>query len=260
MDKSQRKKLKIVLWAFAIISIPAGFFIYSAFLLDKAYEAYEKAVIFDKNEDIEIALERIESAEQFAFYDKNLVNIKVQLLYSKKEFRKALNAIKKKDAFIYKGLLYEHLNRSDSASICYEMAIPELKKQLKKNKKNNKNTHIAYEIERQIALFYTFLDKSKSAKEYLTEIPEEYNPELRELILHYDFYIENYVSGGYKDYLEGETLLFGIDSISDMNIDSLFIANRFYYDSYSGSKTKQEYEIRRIFKHKAIEIGMNRIN
>lgn len=256
MEKSVRKKLRFVLWAFIIISIPSGYYIYSAMLLDKAYKAWEVAAISDNDEDIESALNRIEKAEPFAFFDKNLVNIKVQLLYRKKEYRKALKAIEKKDVLIYKGLLYEHLNRSDSAAICYEKAIPELKRQWKKN---NENAHLANEIERQIALFYTFLNQSESAKEYLTEIPEDYNPEFRELLLHYDYYIENYVSGGYKDYLEGETLLFGTDSILNMNIDSLFTVNRFYYDNYSGSGNKHEYEIKRIFEQKAIEIGMNRL-
>jgi tetratricopeptide (TPR) repeat protein len=256
MDKTVKKKLKIVLWAFIIISIPVGFFIYSALLIDKAYKAFEEAIFSDKNKDIELALKRIDNAESFAFFDNNLVNKKVQLLYRKKEYRKALNAVKRKDAYIYKGLLYEHLNRSDSAAILYEKVIPELKK---KWKKNRGNAYLAYEIERQIALFYTFLNQSESAKEYLNEIPKEYDPELRELLLHYDYYIENYISGGYKDYIEGETLLFGIDSISDMNMDSLFAANRFYFDSHSYSGNKHKYEIKKIFEQKAIGIGMNRI-
>jgi len=257
MDKSVKKKLKIVLWAFLIISIPTGFFIYSAVLLDSAYEAYEKTVFSDDNEKIDFALKEIIKAEPFAFYDKNLTNIKVQLLYGKKEYRKALNAVERKDAYIYKALLYEHLNRKDSALIFYKKAIPKLKKQWKKNKGN---LHLAYEIERQIALFYTFLNQSETAKEYLPLVPEDYNSELKEMILHYDYYIENYVSGGYKDYLEGETLFFGTDSISNMNMDSLFTVNRFYYDSYSGNGKKHKYEIKKIFEQKANKIGMNRID
>ncbi len=142
--------------------------------MDNAYKAYEEAIITDDNEKIEFAIKEIIKAEPYAFYNKNLVNIKVQLLYRKKEYRKALNAIERKEAFIYKALLYEHLNRSDSASIFYKKAIPELKKQLRKNK----DAQFAYEIERQIALFYTFLNQDESAKEYLTEIPKDYDPDI----------------------------------------------------------------------------------
>lgn len=257
MDKSLKKKLKIILWALVIISIPAGFFIYSAFLLDKAYEAYEVTSYSDKIEDIELALKRIDDAEPFAFYDKNLANIKFKLLYSNKEYRKALNALRNKEAIIQKALLYEQLGRSDSALIYYEKAIPKLKRQLKKNKKDVYRT---YEIERQIALYYTFLNQTESASDYLSELPADFNPEYKEMILHYDYYIENYVSGGYKDYWEGETIMFGIDSILNMNIDSLITANRFYYNSYSSSGNKYEYEIKKIFEGKAIEIGMNRLD
>jgi len=256
MDKSTRKKIRIVLIAFFIISIPAGYYIYTAILLDKAYKAYERAIIMDEDDEIELALTIINKIEPFAFYDQNLTNIKVQLLYRQKEYRKALNAVGKIDAYIYKALLYEHLNRSDSAFLLYEKVIPKLKRQQKKNKKN---IHLAYEIERQIALFYTFLNQNESANEFLSKIPEDYNPELREMLHHYDYYIENYVSGGYKDYLEGETVLFGIDSIPKVNVDSLFEANRFYYDSYSSSSKKYEYEIKKIFEQKAINVGMNRI-
>ncbi|MBS2213996.1 hypothetical protein KEM09_21485 [Carboxylicivirga mesophila] len=256
MEKSVIKKLRIVLWAFIIISIPAGYYIYSASLLDKAYKAWEVASISDKDEDIEFALNKIEEAEPFAIFDKNLVNIKVQLLYRKKEYRKVLEAIEEKNLLIYKGLLYEHLDRSDSAAICYEKAIPMLKNQQKKIKKD---VHFANEIGRQIALCYTFLSQTDSANKYLTKIPEDYDPELKEWLLQYDYYIENYVSGGYKDYLEGETLLFGTDSISNMNIDSLFTANRFYFDNHSSRGNKHEYEIKKIFEQKAISIGMNRI-
>lgn len=257
MDRLTRKKLRIVLISFFILSIPIGYFAYASKLCDEAYDIYEKSIISEKNEDIELALQKIRKAKSYAFYNKNLLNIEVQLLYQQKEYRKALKVIENKDFYTYKALLYEHLNISDSALICYEKSIPILKELVRKKK--NEITRV-YEIERQIALFYTFLNQKENAIKFLKEIPHDYDPTFKEILLHYDYYIENYNSGGYMDFMEGETVKFGTDSIPEnINIDSLINANRFFAEGSMQTKDQREYEIKKIFEQKAIKIGMNKI-
>lgn len=257
MDNTTKRKLKIVVYAFIFISVPFAFFTYTSILRDQAHLAYEKAILSDDTDKVDIALEKIIKAEKLSLFDGKLVNIKAQLLYQKKEYRKALKAIEKKEVYIYQALLYEHLGKIDSAKLCYERAIPELERQLKKQK----DVNLAYQLERQIALFYTFLGQIDKAKNLLPQIPENYNPDLKELLLNHDFYIENYISGGYKDFLEGETIRFTADSIPEnIDIDSLMLSNRFYANSSSSSGDKREFEIKKIFEQKAIEIGLKKIN
>ncbi len=257
MEKSIQKKLKIVLILFLILSIPLAFIVISSFKMDEANKAYEEAIIYNDEKKIDIAIQKIDNAMKFVFWKSNLLNQKVQLLYAKKEYRKALVCTDKIEVYLFKGLIYEHLNNSDSAKIFYKKEIPLLKEQLK-DYENNED--LSLQVERQIALVYTFLGEKEKAEKYIREIPNNYDINNKRIIQHYDFYIENYKSGGYKDFLEGETVSYGVDSIpKNLDLDSLFESNRFYYNGYSSTGDRHIYEIRKIFEKKAISIGMNRI-
>ncbi len=127
-------------------------------------------------------------------------------------------------------------------------------------KENTKDENLSLQIERQLALVYTFLGEKDNAKKYLKEVPGNFDKNQKRIIQQYDFYIENYKSGGYKDFLEGETVLLGIDSLQpNIDIDSLFEANRIYYSGYTTSGDDYEYEIKKIFEKKALSLGMNKI-
>jgi len=257
MEKSIRKKLKIVIIAFFILSIPLAFVVMSSIRIDVANKAFEEAIIFDSDENINSAIQKIDDALRVVFWKSNLPNQKIQLLYRKKEYRKALDCIKKIDANIFTGLLYEHLGKSDSARLYYKKQIPILKENLRDFKKDE---YLTLEIERNVALIYTFLGEAEKAKKYLREIPSNFDFDRKNMIQRYDFFIESYKSGGYKEFLEGETVFFCIDSIQEnVDIDSLFEKNRFYYDGCSGSNGKYTYEIKKIFEEKAISTGMSRI-
>ena len=257
MDKSIKKKLKIVLVAFIIIAIPIGYFMITSIKLDKANEAYEEAMIYDDNK-IDLAIQEIDNALRFVFGESNLTNQKAQLLYKKKEYRKILDCIENTKAYLYKGLIYEHLNNSDSAKIYYKKEIPKLKQQLK-DYENDEN--LLFQVERQIALIYTFIGEQEKAIKYLKKIPNNFDFNQKRIIQQYDFYIENYKSGGYKDFLEGETVFYGVDSLSkSVDIDSLFEWNRFYYNGYTGSDDRCIYEIKKIFEQQAISSGLNKID
>ncbi|NOQ25544.1 MAG: hypothetical protein GQ564_09315 [Bacteroidales bacterium] len=256
MEKSIKNQLKIVIVAFIIIAFPMGYIVITSIKLDKANEAYEKAMIYD-DKKIDLAIQEIDNALKFVFWKSNLTNQKAQLLYKKKEYRKILNCIKNTKAHLYKGLIYEHLNKSDSAKVFYKKEIPELKEQLREYKDDE---NLSLQIERQIALVYTFLGETDNARKYLKEFTNDYDINQKRMLQEYDFYIENYKSGGYKDFLEGETVLFGIDSFpSNIDIDSLFELNRFYYKGYTATNDVYEYKIKKIFEKKAISIGMNKI-
>lgn len=257
MEKSNNRKLKIVFVAFIIIAFPLGYIMIALARQDKANNLYEKAMIYDDNK-IDLAIQEIDNALKFVFWKSNLTNQKVQLLYRKKEYRKILKCIENTKTYLYKGLIYEHLQNHDSANVFYSKEIPELKKQLSKHKGNE---YLALQIERQLALLYTFLGKTDSARVLIKEIPKDYDLNRKRMIQQYDFYIENYQSGGYKDFLEGEIVHFGIDSLpTNLDIDSLFESNRFYYNGYTENGNVYQYEIKKIFERKALSLGMNKID
>ncbi|HEY6913314.1 MAG TPA: hypothetical protein VI413_01470 [Paludibacter sp.] len=256
MEKSIKKKIEIVFVAFIIIALPMGYIMIASIKQEKANKAYEQAMVYDDNK-IDFAIQEIDNALKFVFWKSNLTNQKVQLLYKKKEYRKILNCIKNTKAYLYKGLIYEQLQESDSANVFYIKEIPELKKQLGEY---SDKEYLSLQIERQLALIYTFLKETDSARIFLKEIPNDYNLIQKRMIQQYDFYIENYQSGGYKDFLEGETVHFGMDSLpSNLDIDSLFEKNRFYYNGYTTNDNVYEYEIKKIFEKKALSLGMNKI-
>lgn len=256
MEKVFRGKLKVILIAFILVSIPIAYIVVLSLKLDKANKAYEEVIIFDDDSKIDLAIQKIDAARKFVFWKSNLLNQKVQLLYRKKKYREILKCSENIDAYLFKGLIYEHLNQSDSAHLFYKKEIPELKKSLK-DYRNNEN--LLLQVERQIALVYTFLGETEKAREYLRDIPENYDFQQRESIQIYDFYIESYKSGGFKDFLEGETAYFDKDSISkSLDFDSLVEANRFYFNGNTVIDNSSLYEIKTIFEQKALVIGMNK--
>jgi tetratricopeptide (TPR) repeat protein len=253
-EKSIKKKLRIVLISFMILLLPLGYFIRVSFVMDKTNRVYQNAIEIGGQKNILAALNQIDKARSFIFWDIYMLHQKAQLLYKLKKYRRALETIKHKDNFIYQGLLYEHLEETDSAKICYKKAIVGLKKALRKQKDN---IYLYSENERRIALMYAFLNDSVNSKKYLKQISSELDFFRKDMILRYDYYIDSYKSGGYKDFIEGETIYFNADSIPiGTDKDSLFRANRFYYNSYSGN----QYEIKALFEDKALLIGMQKIN
>ncbi|MFB6320808.1 hypothetical protein [Saccharicrinis sp. FJH54] len=256
MERSILKKLKLVLIAFTVLAIPMSYVIIASIKMDNANEAYKEVMIND-GKKIDLAIQKINNAQKIVFWKNNLTNQKAELLYKKKEYRKVLNCIGNTKAYLYKSLIYEHLNKSDSAKIFYEKEIPLLKERLSKCKND---AVLSLQIERQIALVYTFLGEKENASKYLKKIPNDFYFYQRRMIQEYDFYIEDYKSGGYKNYLEGETVIFGIDSLtSNIDIDSLFDSNRFYYNGYTSFDGEYEFKIKKIFEKKALSIGMNKI-
>ncbi len=254
LEKSIKKKLRIVLISFMILLLPLGYFIRVTFIMDKTNEVYQDAIEIGGRQNILAALNQIDKARSFIFWDIYMLHQKAQLLYKLKDYRQALETIKHKDNFIYQGLLYEHLGKSDSALICYKKAIPVLQKALRKQKDN---IYLYSENERRIALMFAFLGDSVNSKKYLKPISSELDYFRRDMILRYDYYIDAYKNGGYKDFIEGETNYYNADSIPNrIDKDSLFRANRFYYNSYSGN----QYEIKALFEDKALLIGMRKIN
>ncbi len=119
MEKSIKEKLRKVLIAFIIIAIPMGYVMIALVKLDKANKAYEEAMIYD-DKKIDFAIQEIDNALKFVFWKSNLTNQKVQLLYRKKEYREILKCISNKKAYLFKGLIYEHLNEPDSAMLFYK--------------------------------------------------------------------------------------------------------------------------------------------
>ncbi len=262
MDRLIKKKIKIVLIGFFIALIPIGYWIYSSLLFEKANKAFNEGNFSENNTEIENCIKEIDNALRIMPWSKNLNSWKSSLNLKIGNYRQALDYALKVDAYLYAGMIYEYMEKPDSARIFYEKAINLQIKQMKRLDDEEAKTL----AERQIALIYNFIGDSDKVDEYLKEIPAETNYQMRKMILQYDYYIENYQSGGYKDFLYGKRICMKNDSLTDKNIiDSLIDAQRFYYDNYSSRQIKDKpekaiYEFKEIFKDKAFAIGFKEID
>lgn len=257
-----KKKIRFVLIGFIIALIPIGYWIYSSLMFEKAIKAFNEGNFSENNKQIENCIKEIDKALRIMPWNKNLNSWKSSLNLKVGNYRKALDNALKVDAFLYAGMIYEYMEKPDSARIFYKKAIKPQIKQMKKLDDNE--TKIL--VERQIALIYNFIGDSDKVDEYLRDIPAETNYQMRKMILHYDYYIENYQSGGYKDFLYGKKICMKNDSLTDkFAIDSLLDAKRLYYDNYSSRQIKGHneqavYEFKEIFKDKATSIGFKEID
>jgi HEPN domain-containing protein len=202
--------------------------------------------------NIDEIIELINKADHCIFWRKNRSSKKAQLYFKKKDYKKALIYSKETENFLLTSLIYEISNKPDSATVFYRKKIEKLLNTIK----NIDDKVLKLDAERQIALLYTFVGDSKAADKYLKPIPKDFDSRQKRMLLKYDFYIENYISGGYKDLLEGETVLFGIDSLPKyIDLDSLMNVHRFYFNESINSK----YKIKKIFENKAIKAGFNKL-
>jgi len=256
------KNIRFVLIGFFIALIPIGYWTYSSMMFDKANKAFNEGNFSENNTQIENCIKEIDKALRIMPWSKNLNSWKSSLYLKTGNYREALNYALKVDEFLYAGMIYEYMEQPDSAKIFYKKAIKTQIKQLRKL--DNVESKIL--AERQIALIYNFIGDSDKVSEYLKEIPAETNYQMRKMILQYDYYIENYKSGGYKDFLYGKKIYMKNDSINDdYTIDSIIDAKRFYYNNYSWSQIEGQdeesvYEFEEIFKFKATSIGFKEID
>ena len=262
MDRLIKKKIRFVLIGFLIALIPIGYWIYSSMMFEKANKAFNDGNFSENNKEIENCIKEIDKALRIMPWSKNLNSWKSSLNLKIGNYREALDYAFRVDAYLYAGMIYEYMEQPDSAKIFYEKSIKPQKKQLKKLDDNEAKIL----AERQIALIYNFIGDSDKVGEYLREIPAETNYQMRKMILQYDYYIENYQSGGYKDFLYGTKICMKNDSLTDKyTIDSLIDVKRFYYDNYSSRQIKDKpekavYEFKEIFKDKANAIGFKEID
>lgn len=261
MDKEIRKKLKIVLIAFAIVIIPLGYIVAISFAIMIHDDALEKAMILfpDDKSVIRKSIDDMDKAIMIYPWNHSFHMDKAQLQMKLNDYRGALisakNGIDLKnyaEGLEYIGMIYEFLNQPDSASIYYSKAIDILKERLIKT--NNNATNM------ELGLLYSFVGDSIKARQHLKVASNDGEPYWKQVYDRYDYYIENYRSGGLKDYLYGETIEMTIDSTLDKNqVDSLINDSRFYYDSQSEwikvNKIQTVYRIKKIFKNKAESIG-----
>lgn len=267
MNKLTKKKLRIVIIAFFILIIPIGYLFVISYAIKMHDDALKLAEIrYPDDKDVtKKAIITIDNA--IRLYHRNYLfrMNKSKLLLKLGDYRGALNAARKgtnlNDQFAVglqrQGLIYEYLNQPDSAGIYYLKTIEKLKQNCIKEPDNPF-------IKRQIALFYTFLGDSLNAKKNLEKIPVETSSFLKSNLEIIDFYIENYESGGLKDFLYGETIEMVNCSIPEEIIDSLILSERFYYQNYHAISDKNQdkktiYEFRKIFKEKAKTIGFKEL-
>lgn len=261
MDKLIKKKLKFVLIGFLIALIPIGYWIYSSIVFEKANEAFNEANFSNDKIVINESIKEIDRALKIIPWSRFLKSCKYSLHYKIGDYYKALGYAKKRNDYDFISLIYESMDKPDSAKIYYHYQINVLKSALKKEDKEFRILLLG----RQLALLYTFIGDSISAKKYLADLSQaDYST--RKYMLKYDYYIENYISGGYSDYLYGITICMKNDSLSDKyTIDSLIDSHRFYYDNYTSEQTKGQdkkavYEFKEIFEDKATSIGFKEID
>ena len=257
MDKQSFKKLKTVLIAFVILIIPLSYVLFVVVKTDEVYTIYQNEYRFGTKKDNKEMLEKIDFALSLNPWNKSLLGMKVNLLMNNKQYHLALDYTKDIEAYETTALLYEYLNDEDSAKIYYKKEILRLENMLDNYKDE---PTIFRSMERQLALLYTFIGDDANVIKYMKEMPVDIDYYDKINLQRIDFYIENYAGGGYKDYLEGERLVFGTDHISNsIDIDSLITANRFFYDGETCVGEKCTYKIRKIFEQKALKCGLNKI-
>jgi tetratricopeptide (TPR) repeat protein len=268
MDKKSKRKIKIVLIVFGILIIPIGYLIAILYSINMHDDAIKRAQMEYPN-DLEITKNSIETINKaIKIYPWNYlfwIN-KAQLQTKLEDYRAALNSAQRAtdlnndyaEGLEYKGLIYEFLNQPDSAEIYYQKAIDKYKERFKRENDN-------LLLNREIALLYTFIGKTTKANDFLTPIPDTLNYYRKNMIHRYDYYIENYKSGGLKNFLHGETVKMRHDSITDKNaLDSLIEANRIYTNETNtkkieSGKAETIYIFKEIFKDKAKTIGFREI-
>lgn len=258
MDNETSKKLKRILISFVILIFPVGYLFTIVYAFKIHTETIENLSNSDDQKEINVAIMELDKALRIVPWSSAIRESKYRLHFRTGNYRIVLNYALENDAYEYAAMMYEYLEKPDSAKIYYTKIINE---GLYENEiADEKNIMNKYAIQRHIALIYTFLGDTIIAKKYLLELNDTLNFEQKEFILGYDFYIDNYHFGGSKDFFYGETVSMTNDTISkEYNVDSLLMANRITSRGSSGTRQKTEYIFRLIHKEKAENIGFKQI-
>jgi tetratricopeptide (TPR) repeat protein len=256
MDKITRKRIKIVLISFCIVIILLGYIFYASMVYQNANQSYNIGYGSEDKAQIMNSINQLNSALKVIPWSKNLRSWKYMLYFKNGDYDKALKFAKARKDNKFISIIYESIGKPDSAKLYYRKQIDFEIKELKKQKDN----YSKLTIQRQIALLYTFLGEKEVAKKYMTDlsVADQAN---REYLQHFDFYIENYKSGGLNDYYFGKTICMRNDSINNrFTLDSLMTVDRFVYESYSSTKFDKDkevaiYKFREIYKTKAQKLG-----
>ncbi len=268
MDKTTKKKIRFVLIAFCILIVPIGYLAaisYAIKIHDNALELAQIKYPDDPNVT-QKSIKEIDKAIKIYPWNYLFYMNKAQLQMTLKDYEEVLISARKgteknnqyAEGLEFQGLVYEYLGQPDSAKILYSKSIEKYKIRLSENPDNQF-------INRQIALLYTFTGKINNAQIYLIDIQETTEYHEKQMIERYDFYIENYQSGGLKDFLSGETINMINDSITDdYKLDSLIQSIRIYSNGHTtvrrpNQEKKFIYKFRDIFKEKAESIGFKQI-
>ncbi len=268
MDKTTKKKIRFVLIAFCILIVPIGYLAaisYAIKIHDNALELAQIKYPDDPNVT-QKSIKEIDKAIKIYPWNYLFYMNKAQLQMTLKDYEEVLISARKgteknnqyAEGLEFQGLVYEYLGQPDSAKILYSKSIEKYKIRLIENPDNQF-------INRQIALLYTFSGKINNAKTYLIDIPDTVEFHTKQMIEQFDFYIENYKTGGLKDFLSGETINMINDSITDdYKLDSLIQSIRIYSNGHTtvrrpNQEKKFIYKFRDIFKEKAESIGFKQI-
>jgi tetratricopeptide (TPR) repeat protein len=268
MDKTIKKKIRLVLIAFCILIIPIGYLAAISYAIKIHDNALELAQIKYPDDPDVTQKSIIEIDKAIKIYPWNYLFYmnKAQLQLKLKDYKEALISARKgteknnqyAEGLEFQGLIYEYLGQPDSAKILYSKAIDKYKIRLNKNPDNQFTN-------RGIALLYAIIGDMNNSKAYLTDIHETTEYYEKQLIERYDFYIENYQYGGLRDFLSNESIEMINDSIKDeYKLDSLIHSLRIYYNGHTTiTRLNQEkesiYKFRNIFKDKAESIGFRQI-
>jgi len=268
MDKTTKKKIRFVLIAFCILIVPIGYLAaisYAIKIHDNALELAQIKYPDDPNVT-QKSIKEIDKAIKIYPWNYLFYMNKAQLQLTLKDYEEVLISARKgteknnqyAEGLEFQGLVYEYLGQPDSAKILYSKSIEKYKIRLSENPDNQF-------INRQIALLYTFTGKINNTQIYLIDIPNTVELHTKQMIEQFDFYIENYKTGGLKDFLSDETINMIIDSITDdYKLDSLIQSIRIYSNGHTtvrrpNQEKKFIYKFRDIFKEKAESIGFKQI-
>ena len=269
MDKTtNKKKIRFILIAFCILIIPIGYLAAISYAIKIHNNALELAQIKYPS-DLNVTQKSIKEIDKaIKIYPWNYLFYmnKAQLQMKLKNYGEALISARKgteknnqyAEGLEFQGLIYENLGQLDSAKILYSKAIDKYKIRLSENPDDQLTN-------RKIGLLYTIIGDTNNSKAYLTDIYETSEYYDKQMIERYDFYIENYKSGGLRDFLSNESIDMVNDSITDdYELDSLIHSRRIYSNGHTtitGPNQEKElvYNFRDVFKEKAESIGFKQV-
>ena len=267
MDSSVKKKLKIVLIAFAIILIPLGYVVKNLIAIhinDMAINSVYMEPHYGMSE-AEIRQQAIAELDKAIKINKRnylfYLN-KAKFYFELNQYQNALTEVQKSverndyaELIVFQGVLNEYLNKRQKAIDLYRKALIKYKDRLSKQPDN-------LILKATIIMLNYIMDSDKEvALSNLEKLGKEASWENKHILDSFASYIyycpENLL--GMKSLNYGETVRIRFENFSEKDsVENLLIQNKISWESQGWASSDNnwiEFEINKIYLAKALELG-----